>query len=114
MYGSFSWAWIIYGGLIVLLLGALGLTAWMMAEYFSIKGHFNPTDDLLGQIGNVKRECTPHQRGKVYVAGAYWDAVSEYGALREGEDVRVVAVKEKFLVVGKVDLIGTPPEERGA
>lgn len=100
-----SWTTWIFGGLAILLVAGLLLTAWMFAEYFSLKGHFNPEEELIGQIGTVKKECTPHQRGKVYVAGAYWDAVSEYGSLHEGEDVKIVAVKQKFVVVQKVDLV---------
>jgi len=96
--------WIV-GGLAVVLLAALGISVWMASEYFSLRGHFNPSDDLIGQVGTVKKECTPHQRGKVYVAGAYWDAVSEFGALHEGEDAQVTEVREKFLLVRKVDLL---------
>jgi len=109
-----TWGTWIFGGLGVLLIAALGLAAWMMAEYFGLKGHYDPTENLIGEIGTVKKDCTPHQRGKVYVAGAYWDAVSEYGALRDGEDVRVIAVKEKFLVVNKVDLVSQPVRDRPA
>ena len=104
-----SWATWIFGGLGVLLVAALGLTVWIFAEYFSLKGHYNPIDELVGQIGTVKKDCSPHQRGKVYVAGAYWDAVSEYGSLSEGEDIKVVAVKEKFLVVSKAELVTGGP-----
>jgi membrane protein implicated in regulation of membrane protease activity len=100
-----SWTTWIFGGLTVLLLAALLLSAWMLAEYFSLKGNFPVEESLIGQIGTVKKETTPHQRGKVYVAGAYWDAISDYGSLHEGEDIEVVEVKEKFLVVRKVDLV---------
>ena len=105
-------SWVLFGGIVILLIAALGVTAWMLAEYFALKGHYDPTEELIGQIGTVKKECTPHQRGKVYVAGSYWDAVSEHGAVHEGEDIRVIAVKERFLVVGKVDLIGLPADRR--
>jgi len=100
-----SWTTWIFGGLAVLLVAALFLSAWMFAEYFSLKGHFDPEDELVGQVGTVRKECSPHQRGKVYIAGAYWDAVSDFGSIQEGEDIEVVAVKGKFLVVRKVDLV---------
>ncbi len=102
------WITWVVGGLAVLLLATLFITAWMAKEYFSLKGHFDPTEDLIGQFGTVKRECTPHKRGKVYVAGAYWDAVSVFGALHEGDDIKVIETKEKFLIVSKVDLIDNP------
>jgi membrane protein implicated in regulation of membrane protease activity len=99
--------WINFGVAIVLV-AILILGVWMFMEYFSLKGHFDITDGLIGQLGTVKKECTPHQRGKVYVAGAYWDAICEHGSLHVGEDIKVIRVAEKFLIVVKVDLIGSP------
>jgi membrane-bound ClpP family serine protease len=96
--------WIV-GGIALLIILVLGITAWMMAEYFALKGHFDPDETLIGEIGTVRKECTPHQRGKVYVMGAYWDAVSEFGSLAVGDDIRVVESKDKFLVVQKIDLV---------
>jgi membrane-bound ClpP family serine protease len=108
---SFLWIpWMLYTGLTVAILAAVFLTFWMMKEYLSLPGHFNVSNGLIGQVGTVKKECTPHQKGKVYVAGAYWDAISEFGALREGDDIKVVEVKDKFLLVGKVDLINEPKQ----
>jgi len=100
-----GWMQWIVGGIALLVILLLGITVWMAAEYLGLRGHFDPEEKLIGEIGTVKKECTPHQRGKVYVIGAYWDAVSEFGALAVGDDIRVVAVKEKFLVVQKVDLV---------
>lgn len=90
--------------IVIILLAALGLTVWMAKEYFALPGHFDVSMNLLGQKGTVKTEITPHRRGKVYVAGAYWDAISQFGAIPEGKDVEVVEVREKFLVVKAVDL----------
>jgi len=103
--------WILYAGLVLLGLATVFFTVWMAVEYFSLKGHFNPTDELVGQLGTVKKECSPHQKGKVYVAGAYWDAVSQFGTLQINDDIRIVEVREKFLVVNKADLIvgNVPP-----
>lgn len=95
-------------GVGVILVAALFLTVWMFKEYFNIKGHYKVTDDLIGQIGTVRKECTPHQRGKVYVVGAYWDAICEHGSLHVGDDIKVLRVGEKFLVVMKVDLVANP------
>jgi membrane protein implicated in regulation of membrane protease activity len=103
----FSWMSWIFVGAVVLVLLLLVVTVWMFAEYLGLRGHFNPDEYLIGEIGTVKKECTPHQRGKVYADGAYWDAVSEFGHLAVGDDIRVVAVKDKFLVVQKVDLVGS-------
>ncbi len=103
-FGWMSW---ILGGAILLVILVVGVTVWMAAEYFGLRGHFNPDENLIGEIGTVKKECTPHQRGKVYVDGAYWEAVSEFGHLAVSDDTRVVAVKDKFLVVQKVDLVGS-------
>ena len=98
-------SWINYGVPIILLAG-LGIAVWMFMQYFSIKGNYPVTEDLIGQIGIVKKDCSPHQRGKVYVDGAYWDAICEHGSVRIGDDIKVIRVEEKFLVVAKVDLIG--------
>ena len=100
IYNVLNW------GVPIILLVALFVTIWIFKEYFSIKGHYPVTDDLIGRIGIVKKECSPHQRGKVYVAGAYWDAICEHGSLHLGDDIKVLRVEEKFLVVSKVDLIG--------
>ena len=100
-----TWGIWMFGGMIVFVLIALGVAVWMFSEYFALKGHFNPSDDLIGQVGQIRKECSPHQKGKIYVAGAYWDAISEFGTIREGEDAKVTAYKEKFLIVQKVDLI---------
>lgn len=102
----FLWVSWIVGGIALILLAALFITVWMFKEYFSLPGHFAPTEDLRGQIGTVKSECTPHKRGKVYVAGAYWDAISDFGALHIDDDVQVVEIRSKFLVVRRVDLVG--------
>ena len=93
---SFMWLW---SGLGVVLLAVLFLGVWMAKEYFSLKGNFAVTDNLIEQIGTVKVECSPQHRGKVYVAGAYWDAVSESGVLALGSDIEVVRVEPKFLIV---------------
>lgn len=104
----FSW---IPGALLIALpLIILLIVGWMAKEYFSLPGHFDVTQNLLGEIGTVKSEISPHQRGKVYVAGAYWDAVSEFGRIPVGKDIQVVEVKERFLVVRPVDLVGRPSE----
>jgi membrane-bound ClpP family serine protease len=99
---SFMWLW---GGIGVFLLAVLFLVVWMAKEYFSLKGHFAVTDNLIGQIGTVKVECSPTKRGKVYVAGAYWDAVSESGVLPLDSDIEVVRSEEKFLIVRAKKLI---------
>ena len=88
----------------IIVLAALALTVWMAKEYFALPGHYSVSKFLLGEKGTVKTELTPHKRGKVYVAGAYWDAVSQFGAIPEGKDIEVVEVREKFLVVKAVDL----------
>lgn len=95
-------------GLGIILVGAIFLAVWMFKEYFSIKGHYEPAEDLIGEVGTVKKECTPHQRGKVYIAGAYWNAICEHGNANVGDDVRVTGFNDKFLVVTKIDLIGIP------
>ena len=99
---SFMWLW---SGLGVVLLAVLFLGVWMAKEYFSLKGHFAVSDNLIGQIGTVKVECSPQHRGKAYIAGAYWDAVSESGVLPVGSDIEVVRVELKFLVVRAKKLI---------
>ena len=90
--------------IVIILLAALGLAIWMAKEYFALPGHYSVSRYLLREKGTVKIELTPHKRGKVYVAGAYWDAVSQYGVIQEGKDIEVVEVREKFLVVKPVDL----------
>ncbi len=97
--------WLFYFGLVIVILAVIGLSIWMLKEYFQLKGHYDPSEELIGQVGTVKKDCTAHQRGKVYVAGAYWDAISAIGALHQGEDIQVVEVRDKFLVVNRVDLI---------
>lgn len=97
-------------GSAILILAAVAITLWVLRDYYQLPGHFSPTKGLLGQIGTVKAECTPHRRGKVYIAGAYWDAISEYGAIHTGKDVQVVEVREKFLIVRPVDLVGRGTE----
>jgi len=104
-----TWGLWMFGGLGVVLLIALGITVWMFSEYFALKGHYDPEEDLIGQIGNMRKECSPHQKGKIYVAGAYWDCISEFGTIREGEDAKVSSIREKFLMVQKVDLITSNP-----
>jgi len=96
---------VLWFGLIIVLLGAIVIAVWMAYEYFSIKGHFDPYESLIGQIGTVKQECSPHKRGKVYVIGAYWDAVSEFGSVGIGDEIKVVGMKERLLIVQKVDLL---------
>jgi membrane protein implicated in regulation of membrane protease activity len=91
--------------LIVVVIAAAFLVIKMAADYFSLPGHFAVSKGLIGQVGTVKVECTQHQRGKVYVAGAYWDAVTQFGIAHEGTDIEVVEVKERFLVVKPIDLI---------
>jgi len=100
------WSFWIAGGIAVLLLALLFLAVWMAKEYFSLPGHFAVSQGLVGQIGTAKTEISPHQRGKVYVAGAYWDAISEFGVIHLDKDVQVVEFREKFLVVRPVDLVG--------
>ena len=100
------WSVWISGGIVVLLLALLFLGVWMAKEYFSLPGHYPVSQGLVGQVGTAKTDLSPHQRGKVYVAGAYWDGVSEYGTIHAGKDVQVVEFREKFLVVKPVDLTG--------
>ena len=99
------WTQWVFAGLVVVILAAIIILLWIARDYFSLKGHFPVTDYLKGKIGTVKKECTPHQRGKVYVMGAYWDAISEFGSLHENEDIQVVDVRDKFLVVKRIDLV---------
>ena len=104
MSAVFWFTWIT-GGVIILILAALFLVVWIANEYFSLPGNPDVTQGLIGKIGTVKVECTPHQRGKVYVMGAYWDAISQFGVLHVGKDIQVVEVREKFLVVRPIDLV---------
>ena len=60
---------------------------------------------LIDVGGIVDEECTPHQKGIGYVAGAYWDAVSAFGALEVGDDIRVTGLKNQLLVVVKVNMM---------
>ena len=100
-------SWILTGGVILLIIGVLALIIWMLVEYSQLPAQTDVAKTLIGELGVVKAECTPHHKGKVYVAGAYWDAISEYGVLHVGKDVRVVDVKERFLVVRGVDLVSS-------
>ena len=100
-----SMLWVLYFGLALVLIGIVAIGVWMFKEYYSIKGHFDPYENLVGESGTVKQECSPHKKGKVYVAGAYWDALSEFGSVKEGDDIRVSGLKEKLLIVVKVDMM---------
>jgi len=100
-----SMLWILYSGLTIVLIGIVILAVWMFKEYFALKGHSDPYEDLIGELGTVKQECTPLKKGKVYVKGAYWDAVCEFGSLNVGEDIKVTGLKEKLLIIVKVDLL---------
>jgi len=91
-------------GIALMLIDALVITGWMIYEYYERPGHFDVKQKLIGEIGVVKTEISAHQRGKVYVYGAYWDAVCEQGMIAAGREIEVVAVKDKFLVVKPVDL----------
>ena len=103
----FSWS---AAAIVVVILAILIIVVKMAADYLALPGHFEVSRGLVGQIGTAKTECTPHQRGKVYVAGAYWDAISEYGVAHAGKDIQVIEVREKFLVVKPVDLVGLGPK----
>lgn len=94
-----------------LLIGALILIVWMIMQYFTLPERNRIEDAIIvGQKGTIKAECTPHHRGKVYVMGAYWDAISEYGALKEDEDIEVISVRNNILFVRKVDLYSGKPQ----
>ncbi len=71
------------------------------------------TRKLTGEVGTLKAECTPHRLGEVYVADAYWDAISEDGVIHAGKDVEVVEVREKFLVLRPIDLVWTGNRKNG-
>lgn len=88
----------------VLILAVLAISAWMFRDYFNIPEKGDVIDNLIGEKGTVKAECSTHKRGKVYVAGAYWDAVSEFGALPVGAEIKVIEVREGILVVRKLEL----------
>lgn len=102
---SLWFSWIANGAIaIIVILALAALVIWVAKEYLSLPGHFPVTDNLIGKIGTSKTELTPHQRGKVYVSGAYWDGISEFGAIHPGKDIQVIRVTEKLLVVRAVDL----------
>lgn len=100
------WFFWTMSGITVLVLAVVGVSIWMLIEYLRLPGHFEVRNKLVGEVGAVKADVTAHQRGKVYIAGAYWDAVCEHGAIAAGRDIQVIAVKDKFLVVRPVDLTG--------
>ena len=100
------WFFWTMSGITVLVLAVVGVSIWMLIEYLRLPGHFEVRNKLVGEVGVVKADVTAHQRGKVYIAGAYWDAVCEHGAIAAGRDIQVTAVKDKFLVVRPVDLTG--------
>lgn len=105
------WFFWLMNGIWVLILVTLGITIWMLYEYFKLPGHYDIRKKLIGEIGTVKAEVTAHKRGKVYVAGAYWDAVCEHGMIAVDRDIEIIAVSEKFLVVKPVDLTGDRADE---
>lgn len=106
----FSFVWLI-GGITVLLVILVFVIAWSAKEYFSLPGHFEVSNQLIGETGVVKAPCSPETRGKVYVAGAYWDAICESGTVPVDSDIEVVEVRGKILVVKPVDLISKKEEQ---
>ncbi|GMR04676.1 MAG: nodulation protein NfeD [Thermodesulfobacteriota bacterium] len=56
---------------------------------------------LIGEEGEALDEVAPGKRGKVYVDGEYWDAVSDE-LIKKGDHVRVVKLKGLLLRVVKV------------
>ena len=55
---------------------------------------------LIGKTGVVRRELNPD--GTVFVNGEYWNARSTSGRIGAGEEVTVVQIEERILIVRKV------------
>jgi len=57
-------------------------------------------EGIIGAIGRVVEDMGPDRRGKVFVSGEYWDAMSAVEILR-GEKVEVLAMEGLLLTVRK-------------
>jgi len=57
-------------------------------------------EGLVGEVGRAIGEIAPE--GKVAVHGEYWDARGAGGAIADGERVRVVAVRDRWIDVAAV------------
>lgn len=59
-------------------------------------------DSIIGKVGKVNIEITPHEVGEVKVEGKLWSAISE-GAIEAGSYVEVLGVDGVKLIVKKID-----------
>jgi membrane-bound serine protease (ClpP class) len=65
---------------------------------------------MVGKLAQVRHRLDPN--GMVFVEGALWQALSEEGAVEEGDWVRVVAVHNLHLIVRRIDA-ETPADHIG-
>jgi len=60
---------------------------------------FTGAEGLLGQIVEAKTDIDP--KGKVFVEGSWWNAITEGEPIAKGERARIIKVQKLTLVVEK-------------
>ena len=69
---------------------------------FKIKREATNLDQVIGDVGVVRKEIKKHDHGIVYVQGKEWTAISKNGeAFEVGDEVRIEAIEGIKLVVKK-------------
>jgi len=123
-----SYGLLTLAGLVALVLGSMmlfdsplpfmSLSPWVMAPvvvfmagfvsltmYFALrmrsKKSLSGGEAIIGSEGSVVEVIGPGRRGKVFVEGEYWDAVSEED-IKKGGAVKVLEIKGLLLIVKKV------------
>jgi len=123
-----SYGLLTIAGLVSLILGSLmlfktplpfmRLSMWVMLPaiifmsgfilftmYYAVSLHrrapVSGAEALVGEEGTAVEDIGPRSRGKVFLDGEYWDALSD-GPVKKGDNVRVVRLKGLLLTVVRV------------
>jgi membrane-bound serine protease (ClpP class) len=90
---------------VIILIGLALATFVALGVWLALHSRERPLatgqEAMIGKLAQVRRRLDPD--GMVFIEGALWQALSEEGAVEEGDWVRVVAVHNLHLIVRRID-----------